>query len=44
LIILTDYLSSHSQLEDAGGSFYLAQIAASVSNSANFEEYAHILH
>ena len=43
LIILTDYLSSHSQLEDAGGSFYLAQIAASVSNSANFEEYAHIL-
>lgn len=43
LLVLSDYLSSHNQLEDAGGSFYIAQIAATVSNSANFEEYARIL-
>ncbi len=43
LLILSDYLSNHNQLDNAGGSFYIAQIATAVSNSANFEEYARLL-
>jgi len=43
LITLTDYLNNKKQLENIGGSYYLAKIVSAVSNSANFEEYAHIL-
>ncbi|NLH16316.1 MAG: AAA family ATPase [Phycisphaerae bacterium] len=43
LILLRDFLKSRGRLADVGGVDYLVQVAQSVANSANWENYARIV-
>ena len=43
ILILTNYLNEIKKIDEVGGSFYIAQIAGALPNSANFEEYLRIL-